>query len=232
MSIPSSVSGLPLPENSDILNAQVAFGDYALGADTRLIPRFATEAARDTAFASGAVAGQMCVVTNSGTFAELMMYDGSVWVNISPGIEKTQTTIMTTTSSTGQNLTGLSFSGRANYIYEYELHIYTSCASTGAGIILDWTIPAGATMTRNMLGQLRISPGIQTNTEIRGGVGATVQLPAGTTTAGGSGVAYAQERGIITMSSTSGTLQVRGCSRGGASISIHPDSNLSVRRIG
>lgn len=39
----SNISGLPLPENTDILDANGTFGGYANGLDTQLAPKFTTD---------------------------------------------------------------------------------------------------------------------------------------------------------------------------------------------
>jgi hypothetical protein len=67
----SAVSGLPLPENTDILDANGAFGGYANGIDTILVPKFTSVTNRTypagdiTKPPRGTSAGQLSVITGT-----------------------------------------------------------------------------------------------------------------------------------------------------------------------
>lgn len=227
MTTTTTVAGLTLPENTDLLNAQQTFGGYATGADGVLIPRFATTTTRDAAFASGATAGQMCVVTNSGTFAEPMIYDGVQWNFIGPVIENRITSVFTTTSTTLANVTGLSASVRAGYVYEFELFLFGLSAVSGAGYSFGYTFPSGTVVDGVVLGQGRTATSVISTANF-----SSPSTALGTTgTPLGTGNTFGFARGIVTVGGTGGTFQVQAASRAGSSISLLVDSSLVLRRI-
>lgn len=73
MALNTPNSSLPYPELTDIPNAQTAFQNLALALDTKVVPKFASSAARDTAIPSP-VEGQLCYRTDINGLQE---YNGS-----------------------------------------------------------------------------------------------------------------------------------------------------------
>lgn len=233
MTTAAQITNAPLPENTDLLNAQSTFGGYASAVDGILVPRFATTTARDTAFASGATAGQLCVVTNSGTFAELMIYDGATWQFVGPPLEGRATSATTSAATTTPvNVPGLSVSVRANCIYEVEANIFVSSAVSNGGLTFSLSVPAGCSGNWGALGQTRSPAGaFQAATTVLANP-ITSGIPVGTQTVGANGVAYAFFKGILVVGSTAGTVQGQIASRNGtSSVNIHSDSNLKLTRI-
>lgn len=232
MTTSSSVSGLPLPENNDLLNAQATFGGYASAADNLLVPRFATTTDRNTAFAGGVSAGQMCSITNSGTFGEPMIFDGSNWVYVPAPIYNFTTTTQNFTNTTLTNVTNLSVSLRANAIYELRLGIFATNSVSNVGLKVDMTMPAGGAVYRSILGS-QIAASSASGAYVLG-------LPNTTASAvgvapGGAGFSqHIQETGIITTSSTSGTLQVRAAqaNANASATVIAANSFIIATRIG
>jgi hypothetical protein len=79
MSTLSTISGLPIPTNTDVIDADTTYGGYAKGIDSILVPRYASTSARDSANVSGATEGQVCAIAESGAAAKLNLYDGTTW---------------------------------------------------------------------------------------------------------------------------------------------------------
>ena len=73
MALNTPNSALPYPELTDIPNALTAFQNLALALDTKVVPKFASAAARDSAIPSP-VEGQLCYRTDINGFQE---YNGS-----------------------------------------------------------------------------------------------------------------------------------------------------------
>lgn len=69
------INALPWPELGDIPNAQTAFQNLANQLDTRLVPRFANNAARAAAI-TAPTAGMLSYQLDSGRFE---YFDGSTW---------------------------------------------------------------------------------------------------------------------------------------------------------
>lgn len=73
MALNTPNSSLPYPELTDIPNALTAFQNLALALDTKVVPKFATSVARDSAIPSP-VEGQLCYRTDINGLQE---YNGS-----------------------------------------------------------------------------------------------------------------------------------------------------------
>lgn len=80
MATASPVNGWTLPEDTDAANIETAVQTPLLQVDQRVIPIFASVAARATALAAP-VAGQHCYVSATG---ENYVYNGTAWVSASP----------------------------------------------------------------------------------------------------------------------------------------------------
>lgn len=74
------INALPWPELGDIPNAQTAFQNLANQLDTRLVPRFANDAARQAAITSP-VAGMLSYQNDSARYE---YYTGSSWQPVVP----------------------------------------------------------------------------------------------------------------------------------------------------
>lgn len=72
MSTNSTISGIPLPANTDVINANQSFGDYANGLDSIMIPKFTSTTQRDSHLSPQA--GQVCSLNG-----DLQMFDGLSW---------------------------------------------------------------------------------------------------------------------------------------------------------
>jgi hypothetical protein len=75
MTTTTPINGLRLAELSDAANMQTAMSNLGTDLDNRLIPRFATPSARDTAI-TAPVGGMVCWVSS---FNNLMIYYTSYW---------------------------------------------------------------------------------------------------------------------------------------------------------
>jgi len=143
MSTTTPVSGLVIPTNSDILNAEAAMGQFASSIDTLCIPRFATTAARDLAIVAP-TEGQLCVVT-LGSEAMLMKHTGSSWVPLENRQWAWKTSNQTFVSTaTLVNVTGMSFPVVANarYLFEIYLCIDGTVNGSAADFRMGLSIPA------------------------------------------------------------------------------------------
>lgn len=80
MSDTTAVNALPMPQLSDRANIETAVRPLAQAIDTRLVARFSTLAARNTAI-TAPVPGQMCWVTET---TELYLHNGTTWISALP----------------------------------------------------------------------------------------------------------------------------------------------------
>src|SRR5262245_2461179 len=118
----SGIAGLPLPGNDDVLNANQAFGDYAEGADSLLIPRFADTSARDAALNPALIAGMLCTVAGA-----TMYYDGTRWCPFEDYVfvRKTADTVKnSTTTPTADTHLVLSLLG--GWVWEVDIFLYSN----------------------------------------------------------------------------------------------------------
>lgn len=222
MSTPASLSGLPLAVNEDVLNANASFGNYAKGADTLLIPRYATAAARDAAGAAGTTEGQMCV-----TDRVMQQYDGSRWWHMDAG----STTLMTLGTVNAKPGTAVfTTTIKAGARYDLESMTYASCTVTTSDLVVSFTQdaqvpafdrnvygPTGAAPTANSaMSMVCVSGSNQYTTGVI--VGSLVGRWERATILGGT------TDGIITMFVGVGTV--------GTAITIDPNSWVKIRRTG
>lgn len=131
----STIASLPLPENTDGLVAERAFGDYANALDTLLIPQYSTTALRDAAMLSGKQAGMMCTV-----LGELQMWDGNQWWGtadtryVSKNIATSRAS--TVTPAVDPHLT---VALKGGSWYEINAYLSVASASTVPGFASTWT---------------------------------------------------------------------------------------------
>lgn len=191
------INSLPIPLLSDP-NADItdAVSDYATAADSRLVPRFSTAAARDAAI-TAPVAGQLAAVTGTD---ELYVYRNSVWQGIAyRGIAKTTETQVVNNSTVFVNDDTLVLAVEANSTYVYKLILAYSSNTTAD---FKWTFsgPAGFGGQGNVFYLDPTSGGYST-------IGA--YAVASTRAVSGAGVvAQSEENGVLTVAGTAGNFRV------------------------
>lgn len=151
MSTTSPVSGLALPEQSDILNPEEVFGNYALGADTLLCPRFASTSERDTAFAAGVTEGMVC------TLHEVpQMYDGTRWNMFQNQVNAAMLGSPVVVSSSTATNTGLmpTYPTAGVFLVDLMLFSNTATAAGGRGIVWGYSTLSGSPtlISRTLMG--------------------------------------------------------------------------------
>lgn len=124
----TTINALRYATLTDPPNAQTSFKNLADDVDTRIVPRFASAAARDTAITSP-VEGMVCDVASTG----LMRYSGSAWVNVSrvqSVMKELQTGRNSTTTCTDDPDLILPYISGKKYIFKTML--YLNSLSTAA----------------------------------------------------------------------------------------------------
>lgn len=147
MSTFSSITGAPLPELSDVLSAEKAFGEYALAMDSIIVPQYTTTALRDSAMSSGKTEGQVCAVTG-----ELQIWDGSDWWNmhdIRYITKAADTTRISTTTQTADP--HLQVPVKAGGTYIINAWLSPVCTSTSVNFAAAWSTTGPATFLQRTI---------------------------------------------------------------------------------
>lgn len=153
MSSTTPVAGLIIPENSDILNAESTFGQFATGVDGMGLPRFTSVALLQAANPSP-TEGQMAVIYNATTTnANIVYWNGFGWKDFEDRrINYLSSSQSVTSSTTLVDITALTFTDLplGAYLLEGVLH-YTGAEA--GDLKLGFTQPSGtATFLLNTWG--------------------------------------------------------------------------------
>lgn len=231
MSDAASLTGLPLAVDEDILNANASFGNYAQGADTLLVPRYANPAIRDTANAAGTTEGQMCVTGAAASGLQtIQQYDGNRWWDVDSGYLLTFGDLGFTSVNLRPGAAVSSFTIPQSGKVMIEVGIYASCTVTTSDLLVSWSKAASIPEF-----QRHITGPNFANTAI---TGAMVQMNAtsGTliATAVTTGSLLARTERVVVAGAPSGDQPVSlivGVNTVGTAITIDPRSWIIVRRV-
>ncbi len=143
MTLLTPTAAIPYPELTDIPNAQSAFQALALALDTKVIPRFATAAARSVAITSP-VAGMVTYRADAAA-PGFEYWNGSAWTGLVANGQPTLTAVQgsdLSVATTTLTNSGLTFGTEPSkkYITEWTL-FYAADAAADAQI--DFTGPSG-----------------------------------------------------------------------------------------
>lgn len=158
----SQQSGLPLPENTDPIDASATYGGFASGLDTIVVPIYANEAARDAAnLASGRIAGQLCSVTQTaGLTSELQLFNGSTWEIIDATTYVIKTASTSRTTSTISADPHLAVALPAHGIYMIEANLQFGSPSSVPGAKTAWSQTGNPIISRHTIGPGLSSPSL------------------------------------------------------------------------
>jgi len=147
------VASLRYASLSDPPNANTLSQNLATDLDHVVVPKYTNSAARDAANPSPQE-GDLCVLTNT---QEFLRYANGSWGTHDKVRRIHQGSLGATqsfSSSTFANVTGMSWSVTANSWYEFYMHVTYGAKQTGSpapGIKIQFTGPAGSTLTCHML---------------------------------------------------------------------------------
>lgn len=141
------VNALPMPQLADRANIETAVRPLALAIDTRVVARFGTLAARNSAI-TGPVAGQMCWVTET---KELYVHDGSVWVSARPRCARLGAAEVRT-SSTPVPSPWLLHTVESFAAYKFKYWSVWTAASDAIDVRVKFVAPSGAVWVNGGVG--------------------------------------------------------------------------------
>lgn len=220
----TQINGLPIALLGDsTADIVTAVSDYATAADSRVIPRFATAAARDAAI-TAPVAGQMAAVTGTD---EIYFYRSSLWNGFGARVIIKNTDETLNNSATLQNDDVLAMSIEANSAYYMHLVLGYS-ASVVADFKWGFTGPAGYGGNSNIV---YLDPGGGTQL-----IGSYAITSTRIVAAQGVGAPFclAEEHAIVTTAGTAGTLQVQWAqnTQEATNLVVYASSFLSLLKVG
>lgn len=147
----------------------------------------------------------------------------------------TATTSLTTSSTSLQNVTGLSVSVVTNAVYVVDcLFLHDNVAGTTEDIQYGFTFPSGATFTVGVIGGTAAGVSGSSSTDVS--VVSTDSVSSGVTAfpfgCSTSGTA-ARVRGVLITSSTAGTFQVQAsqATSGGNASRVRRNSHITLTRV-
>lgn len=146
MALTTPILGIQYPQLGDSPNAPANFATVATALDNKLIPRFASSAARDAAIPSPIV-GQVVMRVDSATSQFLQIYRRGAWdlVKMSEYAYKTaDTTRVSTTTRTADP--DLQFTAAPGSTYVGQAFITYSCPVDTVDLSLRMTIPGTFTL--------------------------------------------------------------------------------------
>lgn len=140
MSTTTAINSLQIPQLADAPDIELAIHPFANGVDTRVIPRFASPAARDTAIPAP-TEGMMAWASST---AELYIYT-TTWISAKARqVFKTANQNVTNTTVM-QDATQMLFPAEINSFYVIQGFLFMSATTFARDFKSDWTVPGGAT---------------------------------------------------------------------------------------
>lgn len=138
----TDINALRYATLTDAPNAQTGFQNLAEDVDTRIIPRFASTGARDTAIPSP-IQGMYCDVASVG----LQRYNGSSWFTYSPSTttyvqKQSNETVASSTALQDDNELTLAVVENSFYCFRLNLSVYANSSTPGIKCAL--TFPSGS----------------------------------------------------------------------------------------
>lgn len=208
------IAGLRYSQQSDVANAETGFSNLASDVDNKLIPRYATVAARAAAIPSP-INGQAAYVTDTASGGHtLSIYDGTSWVPHfrSPLFAYKTASETINNSAAQQNDDHLFVSVAANTIYTLEISIIYE-ATTAADIIYTISYPALTSVSVHSIapGDAATTGG---NAESTNFIARTNDATSPTVVQSAGGVGAGTEvtaliKGLVVVGNTAGTVQFR-----------------------
>lgn len=138
MATTTPINGFSIPQLSDAPNIETAVNTFANAVDSRVIPRFATVAARGTAIPSP-ITGQLAHCADT---TELYIYNGTLWVSARPRVKFKTADEGVSNSASPQDDDHLVFSVEINSEYVLAGELFISATNTGRDFLANWTVPA------------------------------------------------------------------------------------------
>lgn len=152
MSTSSPILGLPLPENTDILNTEATYGQYAKALDNQLLSRWASTTARDTVTGGNVAKGQVGILKPTGTNVSMQLYDGSAWRNLDTPtviVKPTDTSRNTTIVSAADP--ALQFTMQPGTTVTVELVAFFQSTVSTFGARAAWGVSTGITCPMRLI---------------------------------------------------------------------------------
>lgn len=138
MSDTTTVNALPMPQLADRANIETAVRPLAQAIDTRLVARFGTLAARNTAI-TAPVPGQMCWVTET---TELYVHNGAVWISATARTKRLASP--ETRTSTTYTPSSLTLDVEPFSAYRVRFWSVWTSSTDSPGVKVKWFCPVGA----------------------------------------------------------------------------------------
>lgn len=223
MSTLTPINGWSIPSLSDSPNITSAVNTAISAIDARVNPIFSTTAARNAAI-SVPTAGQECYVTGT---KEKYLHNGTVWIGAIPRIIRKSVDESRGTTTTLANDTDLTVPVEANSVYRVYGQLQLRQSVVTADWKVRWTIPASATLTGAIQGNL--GGGSDIWEESAGDMTATIVITSNSTN--DQVVKYST---ILTVAGTSGSLTFQWAQNvsTGSNNTVRKDSFIEILKIG